>query len=48
MIVNGESKGRIVNIPESPHLPVTFYDEITFLDWYESWISGVNDGSLLR
>ena len=47
LIVKGEEKGRVAYIDEEGRCPPSLAEENSFLDWYECWVSGVNDGSLL-
>ena len=47
LIIDGEHRGRVVNIDEEGVMPV-FAFETSFLDWYERWLDEVIDGTLLQ
>lgn len=47
LVVRGEKRGRIVYVDEERRCAPNLAKEHSFLEWYETWISGVNDGSLL-
>jgi hypothetical protein len=47
IVLNGEFKGRVVNINNERYNP-QFTFELNFLDWYERWLDEVISGDLMQ
>ena len=47
IILNGEHKGKVVNLDLSIHKPI-FTHENNFLDWYERWLDEIISGELSK
>lgn len=47
LILNGEHKGRVVNIDLDKQKPKLIF-ELNFLDWYERWLDEVISGDLIK
>jgi SMI1 / KNR4 family (SUKH-1) len=47
LVLNGEFKGRVINIDSERHKPVWAFEN-DFLDWYERWLDEIISGELLE
>ncbi|MEY8781745.1 SMI1/KNR4 family protein [Allomuricauda sp. XS_ASV26] len=47
LVLNGNYKGRVVNLDRGELSPPKFSEDLTFLDWYERWLDEIISGKLI-